>query len=140
MSENKEVEPVKEKEVESVKEKEVESVKELDLASQRLEFLISEIEKVTQNEKITAVNILTICLSGMQIVEKMPSLKGSEKKELVIKGIEAVLAKSNSDSALSALLPSFIDNMIGVEKGKITISIDPEETVTCCFAFCNNVK
>lgn len=110
------------------------------VASARVDFLVSEIEKIIESEKVTPVNILLVCLTSMQLVEKFPNMKGSEKKDLVIKAIETVIGKTNSDASLTGILPSFIDNMISVEKGKITISVDPEETISCCLQFLSSKK
>lgn len=94
--------------------------------------LIACINIAVGNEQITAFNILSICINLMQIVEKFPNLKGSQKKELVLRALDAAISQRGGDKGLIALIPSFIDNAISIQNGNIQISVTPEEVAGCC--------
>ena len=93
-----------------------------------VENLVETIQK-TINGEITIINILSICLDLMRLVVKIPNLKGSEKKDLVLRSLNLLLVKTNSDSKLIQIIPYFIDKCIDIEKGSIRISV-PQ---SCCF-------
>lgn len=98
-----------------------------------VDSLISNIESMIHGE-INTLNIFTITINLMQLVEKYPKMKGPEKKGLVILVIQKLIKKYASDEALLSLIPPFIDNVISVDKGKISINI--EEAATSCFSLC----
>ena len=104
-----------------------------------VEKLISEITTLVGGEQISLVNILSICINLMQIVEKYPNLKGPQKKDLVIKALGIYISKNEGDISVLSLIPSFIDTAINLEKGRLEISISPEQVVGCCklFSFCS---
>ena len=98
-----------------------------------VDSLVLSIEKMVGDQKqINALNIATVCLNLMQLVEKAPNLKGSEKKKLVLDTIEKYLSTSGGDLGLLSVVPSFMDNMISLDKGTVTISLTPENVETCC--------
>ena len=94
--------------------------------------VVQNIELIVGEGKVTTVNIMSMCISAMQCVERIPSLSGADKKALVIRALTKVLQDKGGDLALLALIPDCIDTMVSVEKGKITITITPEDVVGCC--------
>lgn len=89
------------------------------------------------NGRITSLNLLSICINCMRLVESFPELKGIQKKDLVIKAI----TKMDSDSVIINMLPEMIDTVINLEKGTITVSQAVAETaVGCCLGFCQQPK
>lgn len=97
-----------------------------------VEELFNELMIFVGEEKISAINILSICIHLMQIVEKYPKLNGPQKKQLVIKVFELYFAKNGGDPTLMGVLSSFIDTAINIEKGNVEISISPGQVLTCC--------
>jgi hypothetical protein len=89
----------------------------------RLGTLIDALD-ATMKGDISTFNILSVCISAMQIVEGFPKMKGQEKKDLVIAAIKKLIEKYGQDSALLSIVPTFIDQAIQIEKGKVVISID----------------
>jgi hypothetical protein len=91
-------------------------------------------------------DILHLCISSMQFVEKYKGLTGPQKKDLVLSSVKDLLSngdeKNNSEYTLSSspvistildsILPSFIDSSISIEKGKISFSVQPEDVLDCC--------
>jgi len=88
------------------------------------------------NGEITSLNILSLCVSAMQCVETIPNLTGAMKKKIVTSALSELLVESKSDVGLINLVPSFIDTAISLEKGKVHISVTPEEMASCCATLC----
>jgi hypothetical protein len=97
-----------------------------------LDQLIAAINNTIGTGQITALNILSICINLMQIVEKYPKLPGKQKKELVMKALQTAISNKGGDPALMALIPSFIDNAINIENGRVQISFSAQDMVGCC--------
>lgn len=110
------------------------------METKQLDLLVASIEEVLSGDKLSFNNILPVCLSAMQFVERLPGLKGPEKKAMVIRAIEIILEKTGLDSTLLGVIPSFIDNTISVEKGQVTISIDTDKAVSSCLGLCGKKK
>jgi len=97
-----------------------------------LDKLVDEISGMVAEEQVTTLNVLSICIHLMQIVERYPNLSGPEKKDLVIRVLTKVITDKGGDMAIMALVPSFIDSAISIEKDKIHISIDRKGATSCC--------
>ncbi len=98
-----------------------------------VDSLISNIESMIHGE-INTLNIFSITVNLMQLVEKYPKMKGPEKKALVILVIQKLIKKYASDQTLLSLIPAFIDQAISIDKGKVTINV--EEATASCFSLC----
>lgn len=106
---------------------------QLDSDDVLLNQLVIAAEAVLGDDQVTVLNILTLCVNLMQIVEKYTRLKGAQKKELVIKALETlVLKKGGNNTNLMALIPSFIDNAVSISNGQLRISVKPEDNTGCC--------
>jgi hypothetical protein len=97
-----------------------------------VESVIAQLESYLNGQPITALNMAVLCVQAMQIAEKYSHLKGVEKKALVLAAIESMLTRQKGDLALLAILPSFIDTTISVEKGRLHIAVDMNKASSCC--------
>jgi hypothetical protein len=102
-----------------------------------VDTLINSIEGMIHGE-INALNIFSITVNLMQLVEKYPKMRGPEKKALVILVIQKLIKKYASDEALLSLIPAFIDQAISIDKGKVTINVD--EAASSCLSACFSCK
>jgi hypothetical protein len=111
------------------------------LVEYNVDSLVNAVGNMLGNEKqINALNVATVCLNLMQIVERVPKLKGAEKKKLVLDTIEKFLTSSGGDLGLMAVVPSFMDSMVSIDKGTVTISLTPENVETCCMGIISTSK
>ena len=97
---------------------------------------INSVEKLINN-KISLENVLSVCIGLMQFAEKIPNMKGPQKKNLVISAMEAIITKFNGENSLLLVLPFFIDKIIDVENGNLHVSISQSCcSQLSCFSFC----
>jgi hypothetical protein len=89
------------------------------------------VDSITVEGEVTFGNVLTICLSLMQLVERYPKLKGSEKKDLVIRGIQHIISKKGGNDSVMALVPVFIDKAVAINNGEISLNV-PKNLFSCC--------
>jgi len=98
----------------------------------KLEEMVSYINSVIGNEKITATNIVIITTNLMHIVEQYKDLTGFQKKMLIIDTIKKVINDNTSDSQermylmtiVELTLPSLIDTLVSAINGKIKFDKD----------------
>lgn len=101
----------------------------VDLVELHAGEVYQQLKNFIGNQPITAINVLTFCLHGMQLVEKIPKLQGREKKELVVRAMTRLIAEAGAEPILVTLLGDFIDKSVSLEKGQIQIKINP---AACC--------
>ena len=82
-------------------------------------------------EQITSINVLSICISLMQLVERSPNMNGEQKKALVVRALTKILTSQNGDLSLLNIIPSYIDKVVSLNNGEIVINV--EKMVECCF-------
>ena len=82
-------------------------------------------------EQVTSINVLSICISLMQLAERSPNMKGEEKKALVVRALTKILTSQNGDLSLLNIIPSYIDKVVSLNNGEIVINV--EKMVECCF-------
>lgn len=90
--------------------------------------------------QLTHENILEICVKLMQEIELCISLTGSEKKKIVIYVLTQFSIEYNCDTSLINMIPSFIDSVIAIENGTITIKQVENIAINCCFGLWNTSK
>lgn len=95
--------------------------------------LIESSKSIIGDGQVNLVNILSIIISFMQIVEKMPNMKGLQKKTAVMTAVSTIIKNTTSDSALLDLVPSFIDIVIGVENNGLIF--EPEAVAKSCWSY-----
>lgn len=107
--------------------------------------MASQVEKISQQIQqaiqtgttITNETILPICISAMQVAEKIPSVTGPQKKSLVLQALNNAVQNTNSDPSLLSVVPSFIDASVSLAKGTLTIDQVEEVATGCCLGFCS---
>ena len=67
----------------------------------------------------------------MQLVERYPRLKGSEKKDLVIRGVQHIISKNGGNELIMGVIPLFIDNVVSINNGEISLNA-PKNLFSCC--------
>ena len=98
----------------------------------KLEEMVSYINSVIGNEKITATNIVVITTNLMHIVEQYKDLTGFQKKMLIINTIKKVINENTSDiqermslmTIVELTLPALIDTLVSAINGKIKFEKD----------------
>jgi hypothetical protein len=101
--------------------------------------LVEDVENLVGDNGLTPLNLLSVCVNLMQTVENLPDLKGSQKKDLVVKVLEKCISGQEGDSVMLAMLPSFIDTTISVDRHEVEISLDTEDVMSCCLGICSAV-
>jgi hypothetical protein len=93
-----------------------------------LEAVVQSVENMISSKGPSAIDIMSLCVNAMQLVEKIPGLSGREKKALVISAITKVFDDRGMDKAPLFLLPSAIDTLVSVANGQVLISLKK----ACC--------
>lgn len=96
-----------------------------------VENVADQIEKMIGDKNVDAASIMSICISAMQLVERMKDLKGEQKKTLVLDSLSKVIEKKGGDLAILAVIPQFIDSCISIEKGQIRFKLNTG-LFSCC--------
>lgn len=89
------------------------------------------VDSVVVDGEVSFGNVLTICLSLMQLVERYPKLKGSEKKDLVIRAIQQIISKKGGSDGVMAMVPVFIDKAVAINNGEIRLDVS-KNLFSCC--------
>lgn len=98
-------------------------------------MLYDNLKDSVQSVKLTPLNITAIIVSAMQLVEKIPNLSGKDKKNLVLHVLQRYNNDFPSDNPISMnMLPSFIDMAVSLDRKEVTIKIDKQGCLNCCFA------
>lgn len=82
-------------------------------------------------DKVSLSNLVNLCVKTMQFASRLTSLRGSEKKKLVI----AVFDKFNKEHdapLVLDILPELIDAFVDVDKHKLRINVNKKS----CLKFC----
>lgn len=106
-----------------------------------IEEILSQVKSTVSGE-ISFGNILEICLNCMKLVE-MYAFPGDEKKEIVMAVLSKLLEENHADLGILSVIPQYIDSIINVDKGNISIHItaeDVEQAVSCCVRLCKAAK
>jgi len=95
--------------------------------------LYKDLENILGDGSLTPINFATTCISLMQNVESFTNLRGLEKKDVILRVFEKYIAEEQPDDIVLNIIPSFIDAMISVDRGEISIKIKPEKCLAACF-------
>lgn len=87
-----------------------------------VEMALKEMEEIVGDKEVTPQNVLLLTLSLEKIVESYKTLKGEQKKQVVVNTFTRYLNARGGDkyNALQ-LLPSFIDISVTLDRGHDTI-------------------
>jgi hypothetical protein len=105
--------------------------------SEHLKNVIDELI-VKFKDGISHADIVYCLLQLMNAVGIIETLKGEEKKELVINALYVIIDKVNVgemdayDPILKLLVPQLIDDLISVENGKLTFNKKNRKRFFCC--------
>jgi hypothetical protein len=106
-----------------------EVVQPVELPKDDLEELVKIAESPLGGAEITPSNVFGVCVRLMQVVERYPKLEGPKKKELVVRTLQRIIEKNGGSSDLMAVVPSFIDLAISIDRKNIQIAVEG------CFKF-----
>jgi hypothetical protein len=122
-----------------VKEDKVENVENVSLenkvdtgVSPLADTIIQNLESIYTGE-LSPLNIVAVATTAMQVVEKIPKLKGGQKKALVLSVIHKLAEKNNVDKSLLAIIPDVIDMAIAIQNG---VTVIAPQVSKCCFSLC----
>jgi len=111
-----------------------------------VDHLYADLKAILENKQITGLTLATSLISMMRIAERFPSLKGSEKKELLLRVYNKYM-EEHSSTENSILPPEYremlnalsgmMDTFVAIDKKEIKITLDKE---TCCFCFASLEK
>ncbi len=102
--------------------------------------IYSKVLRTIKTKEIQVSNLVTIATSAMTIVQKYPTLTGTEKKNLVIDIIQKIIDDTNllpEDQKQTAFLfirftlPSLIDTIISVYNREIDLKKIGQGCVSC---------
>ena len=107
-----------------------------------VESLYEEVKRLLQGGKLTPTNVVMIMIDLMQIVDKYTTLKGSQKKQVLLSAITMLIDDQNDNvedaSDLKQLvkmtLPSVIDVVVSIDKKQLKIKAKKVWTMLlgCC--------
>lgn len=92
--------------------------------------LINQVEASIKDGEVNAVNLLPLCILTMQLAERT-TLKGTDKKQLVMIIMNKLVEKYKGNIALLGLLPVFIDKAIALDKDQFHIQ-ERIKNSNCC--------
>ncbi len=90
----------------------------------------------SEGKGITPLNIASLCLNVMQIAGRFVSLRGLEKKQVVLGVFDRYISEHPDASILVSILPNMIDLFVSVENKELKINVNPSN----CFKICNRRK
>jgi hypothetical protein len=86
---------------------------------------------IIDKDKVSLSNIIDLCVKTMQFASRLTSLRGSEKKKLVISVFDRYNKEHESPFVLE-ILPELIDAFVDVDKHKLRINVSKNS----CQKFC----
>jgi hypothetical protein len=100
--------------------------------------VLEQLADLIAGEEITQATLVTICLSAMQLVEHVPKLNGTEKKQVVLLVLKQLVTNHINDLQQKLILFNVIDNIIPVTIDTF-VSVDNQKIkfhVRKCFSCC----
>ena len=92
-----------------------------EIEKKQFEAIIKNIKDVHEN--VTMENITEIVIIAMQTLQQYKNLSGEQKKQTVINVLNFIVDEDQTmnefDMIIKMMIPSVIDNLISVDKGKI---------------------
>ena len=102
------------------------------LVSQNIDKAVQLLNKLFVDEDLSVGNIMSLCINVMQLVETFPGLTGEQKKHTVLQAMSRFLESKGGAVAFLAILPDFIDRIVSVNNGDISLDVTPAKVMTCC--------
>jgi hypothetical protein len=91
--------------------------------------IIEKLQSVYTGD-LSPINMVAVVTTIMQLVEKVPKLKGGQKKALVLSVLDKLADKSGIDKSILAFVPDMIDMAIAIQNGVTKIAPNVGK---CCF-------
>ena len=107
----------------SVEEKQ-EAVQQPELAKDEIDDLLKIAVFPLGGKELSVENMFDVCVNLMQVVEKYPKLEGPKKKDLVVRTLQRVVERNGGSPDILAVIPSFIDLAINLDRKNIQIAVD----------------
>jgi len=103
-----------------------------------LDTVYNQIKHLLGGKQIDASNWMLLVTIGMQAVETVPSLSGTDKKDLLIKAINLIISDLNLDDALVPIIQNtvsgLIDTVASAAKGEFDINKVVVKVKKGCFS------
>jgi len=100
-----------------------------------------ELQDIVDNLKrvyitFTAVNMLRVVVTAMDLVDKYPHLSAVDKKKLVMEAVRTVMTEHGSNEGMDALLdivvPATIDQLVVESMEGLILKPDIKQTIKKC--------
>ena len=96
-----------------------------------VENLYKQLKEILSGAKLNSSNIMPILVNLMQIIEKYPKLKGSQKKQVILATFNMLIDDQNDnveDAAnlkllVQMTLPSVIDTIVSIDTKQVQIKV-----------------
>lgn len=105
-----------------------------------IDKLITEVDKLIDDDKLTTVNISKVMVSLMVLVDEYPDLTGTQKKEIILTVLRKYVIEHFEEEApeyadllkiIETVLPTTIDLMIRIDNKEITIHLKKGCAMVC---------
>jgi len=84
------------------------------------------LDRLVPPAAITVDNLVTVVRTVMEVVETYKSVSGAAKKEAVLQCLQALVRRTDAlDTAVLALLPHLIDELVVVSRDGLRINRPP---------------
>lgn len=100
------------------------------------DVLTEDLDKFLGGERLTEKNLASANFHLMQKAQQYPELQGMEKKTIVLDVLDKRVQKDEVNVSILSILAGFIDTIVDVDKGEISLSIDADEAVVACCGIC----
>lgn len=100
------------------------------------DILAQDLNSFLGDKQLTDKNLASANIHLMQKAQTYPELKGVEKKTLVMDVLSQRVEKDEVNISILSILAGFIDTIVDVDKGNISLSIDADEAVAACCGIC----
>lgn len=105
-----------------------------------IDKLLTEVDKLIDDDALTTVNISKVMLSLMVIVDEYPELSGPEKKEIVLSVLKRYVVEHFEEEhpeykellqIIEKVLPTTIDLMVSIDNKEISIHLKKGFAMVC---------
>lgn len=111
------------------------------MAEEDIKKIYNGVKKSFNEKTITTANVVVLAVQAMQLVEKLPNLAGSDKKNIVIQVVKLIVDEFELDADTKAAihliidttLPMTIDLIVSASRGAFGLnSLKTKLAKLCC--------
>jgi len=106
------------------------------VAEEYVDRLYEDLVRIIGDEPLTMLNLASVLVNLMQIVERMHDLHGKEKKNLIIRVVDKYMDAHPSDGMSILIVAPMIDTMVSIDRGEMAIKIKPINCLLACLGIC----